>query len=69
MNNACNISTAIALSEAGAEVVGSNPTRSIIITLGNYGIKSGLLLVVVGQIEGYKIQEPSIENSKERYWG
>jgi hypothetical protein len=31
MNNACNISTAIALSEAGAEVVGSHPTRSIII--------------------------------------
>jgi hypothetical protein len=28
---------------AAAEVVGSNPTRSIIITtLGNYGIKSGL---------------------------
>jgi hypothetical protein len=32
-----------------AEVVGSNPTRSIIINQGNYDIKSGLLWEVVGQ--------------------
>jgi hypothetical protein len=31
------------------EVVGSNPTRSIFINQGNYGIKSGSFLVVVGQ--------------------
>jgi hypothetical protein len=30
-------------------VVGSNPTRSIFINLGNYGIKSRLFLEVDGQ--------------------
>src|ERR671932_185029 len=33
-----------------AQVVGSNPTRSISINQVKYGIKSGLFLAIVGQI-------------------
>jgi hypothetical protein len=31
------------------EVVGSNPTRSIFVNLGKYGIESGSFWVIVGQ--------------------
>jgi hypothetical protein len=45
--------------------VGSNPTRSTFITQGNYGIKSRLISVIVGQTGGYKIQTsiPGIQKS------
>jgi hypothetical protein len=39
------------LKEFFAEVVGSNPTRSIFINLVNYGIVLSLILVFAGQKE------------------
>jgi hypothetical protein len=49
--------------------VGSNPPLSIIITQGNYGIKSRLISVIVGQTGGYKIQTSisSIQKSPDGY--
>jgi hypothetical protein len=38
-------------SKKAAEVGGSNPTRSIIINIVKYGIKSSLFLIIVGQVQ------------------
>jgi hypothetical protein len=47
---AYHTSRSIKKASAAAEVVGSNPTRSIFINLVNYGIVLSSLLTIVGQI-------------------